>query len=64
MAAKIVLNRKKYYSATRCLEELQWSPIKQRIDFKLATLVHRCIHGSVPSKLENIRKKKPRREGM
>ena len=44
MAAKIVLNKGKYGSSTRCLEELHWLPIEQRINFKIATLVHKYIH--------------------
>ena len=34
MAAKIVLNKSKYDSPTRCLEELHWLPIQQRITIK------------------------------
>ena len=65
MAAKIVLNKGQYKSSTRCLEELHWLPIEQRINFKIATLVHKCIHGKAPSYLDKIIIKKiPRREGM
>ena len=48
MAAKIVLNKGQYDSSTRCLEELHWLPIEQRINFKIATLVHKYIHGKAP----------------
>ena len=65
MATKIVLNKGKYDSSTRCLEELHWLPIEQRINFKIATLVHKCIEGKAPSYLDKIIIKKiPRREGM
>ena len=49
MAAKIVLNKGKFDSSTRCLEELHWLPIEQRINFKMATLVHKCINEQAPS---------------
>ena len=65
MAATIVLNKGKYDSSTRCLEELHLLSIEQRINFKIATLVHKCIHGKTPSYLDKIIIKKiPRREEM
>ena len=65
MAAKIILNIVKYDSSTRCLEELHWLPIEQRINFKIAILVHKCAHRKAPSYLDKIIIKKiPRREEM
>ena len=65
MAAKTVLNKGQYDSSTRCLEELHWLSIEQRVNFNIATLVHKCIHGKAPSYLDKIIIKKiPRREGM
>ena len=51
MAARIVLQRNKYESSSKCLE-LHWLPIQYRINFKVVTLVFRCIHGLAPSYLE------------
>ena len=65
MAAKIVLNRGQCDSSTQCLEKLHWLPIEQRINFKIATPVHKYIHGKAPSYLDKIIIKKiPRREGI
>ena len=65
MAAKIVLNKGKYESPTRCLEELHWLPIQQRITFKILALVFKCIHRQAPSYLEKlIIIKQSRRKGM
>ena len=65
MAAKIVLNKGEYDSSPRCLEELHWLTIEQRINFEIATLVHKCIHGKASSYLDKIIIKKiQRREGM
>ena len=35
IAAKIVLGKGRYDSSTRCLAELHWLPIQQRIEFKI-----------------------------
>ena len=51
MAAKIVLGKNKYESSSKCLEEVHWLPIQYRINFKIITLVFRCIHGLGPSYL-------------
>ena len=32
-------------------DELHWLPVKQRIVYKLALLVNKCLHGSAPSYL-------------
>ena len=32
-------------------DELHWLPVKQRIVYKLALLVYKCLHGSAPSYL-------------
>lgn len=36
------------------LTELHWLPAPQRISFKLATVVHRRLHGAVPSHLCDV----------
>ena len=48
IAARITLGKRKYDSATRCLQRLHWLPIQQRIEFKIISLVHKCIHGNAP----------------
>ena len=66
MTAKIMLNNGQYNSLTRCLEELHWFPTEQRINFKIATIVQKCIYGKAPSCYLDkiIIKKIPRRERM
>lgn len=49
IAAKIVLNKRKLDSATACLRELHWLPVRFRIRFKILTLVYRCVHGDARS---------------
>ena len=65
MAARIVLQRSKYKSSSKCLEELHWLPIQYRINFKVVTLVIKCIHRLAPNYLEDlITLKKLRRQGL
>ena len=65
MAAKITLGKGKFDSATRCLVQLHWLPIKARIEFKILSLVHRCLHGATPPYLERlIIHHKPTRPGL
>ena len=54
MAAKITLGKKKYDSATRCLVQLHWLPIKYRIDFKIISIVQKCLHGESPPYLDRL----------
>ena len=65
MAAKLVLGKGWYDSSTRCLAELHWIPIQQRIEFKIVTLVHKSLHGLVPQYLVDlITRKEQCREGL
>lgn len=53
-AAKVVLQRCKYDSSKDALKILHWLPIKDRIDYKILTLVHKCIHKAAPPYLCNL----------
>ena len=65
MAAKIVLQISKFGSSLKCLEELHWLPKQYRINFKVITLVFKCIHRLATSYLkELITIKKPSRQGL
>ena len=54
IAARIVLNKGKYDSATSCLEQPHWLPIRYRIEYKIITLVHRCLHQTAPPYLSRL----------
>ena len=54
IAARIVLNKGKYDSATSCLEQLHWLPIRYRIEYKITTLVHRSLHQATPPYLSRL----------
>ena len=52
-AARVVLNQSRYDSAVLALRELHWLPIHERIDFKVACLVFKCINKQAPSTLSS-----------
>ena len=47
-AARIVTQTRKYEHITPVLEQLQWLPVKFRIDFKILLLVYKALHGQTP----------------
>jgi len=47
-AARLVFSLQKYDSVTLLLQELHWLKVEQRIEYKLAVLVYRCLHGIAP----------------
>ena len=50
-AARLVCSLRKSEHITPVLRDLHWLKIQQRIEFKLAVLVYRCLHGTAPSYL-------------
>ena len=54
MAAKVVLKRGKYTSSKDSIQTLHWLPIRSWIDFKIAVLVYKCLHGEAPEYLQNL----------
>jgi len=52
-AARLVYSSRRYDHVTPLLRELHWLRMSQRIDYKLAVLVYRCLNGLAPSYLAN-----------
>ena len=50
-AARLVSGRRKFDHITPVLRELHWLPVWQRVTFKIATLVFKCLHEQAPSYL-------------
>ena len=48
-AACLVTGTRRSDNITLLLCQLHWLPVRQRVDFKLATLVHRSLSGISPS---------------
>ncbi len=53
-AVGILTNTRKYDHITPVLYKLHWLPVHQRIKFKVALLVFKCIHGTAPSYLQDL----------
>ena len=54
MSAKRTLNRRKHSSTTEALKILHWLPVRTRINFKILSLTHQCIHGTAPDYLKSL----------
>ena len=39
---------------TSLLRDRHWLPVKQRVEYKLCTIVHRCLYGDGPSYLVDL----------
>ena len=50
----IVLQDEQDPSTTKCLQKLHWLLIKQQINFKILTLVYKCLNEQAPSYLCNL----------
>ena len=50
-AARLVTGTRKYEHITPVLRSLHWLPVRQRIVFKVATFVFKCLHSLAPSYL-------------
>ena len=46
VAERLVSGARRYDHITPVLQELHWLPVRRRVDFKMATLVCHCRHGS------------------
>ena len=51
MAARFITGARKYDHISPVLRDLHWLPLRQRIIFKIATLMHQCLNGLAPSYL-------------
>ena len=53
-AARLVTNSRKDVSSRKLLQTLHWLPIRSRIQFKILTLVYRCLHDQAPTYLSDL----------
>ena len=53
-AANLIYMAHKHDHVTPLLKELHWLPIKQRIVFKVLTVVHKCIQNKAPVYLNSL----------
>ncbi len=50
-AAKLILKAKWHDSMTQCLKDLHWLPCEQCIQYKILTMVFKCLHRQAPGYL-------------
>ena len=53
-AARLVYKIPKFCHITPYLKDLHWLPVQARIQFKLLTIVFKCIHGNGPQYLSEL----------
>ena len=59
MAARVILNLRKYEHITPALRSLHWLPVSKRIEFKLILITFKCLNDTAPSYLKELLKPKP-----
>ena len=50
-AARLIHKARKFDHVTPLLQDLHWLRVQERLDFRLAVLVFRCLHGTAPAYL-------------
>jgi len=50
-AARLITGTRRCDHISPVLRQLHWLPVRQRVNYKIATLVHRSLSGHVPSYL-------------
>jgi len=53
-AASVITGTRKFDHITPVLRDLYWLPVRQRISFKLAMMVYKCLYGLAPSYLADV----------
>jgi len=53
-AARVITGTRKFHHITPVLRDLHWLPVWQRISFKLAMMVYKCLNGLAPSYLADV----------
>ena len=54
MAARLITHTRMHEHITPVLKELHWLPVRQRIIFKLLSLVYKSLHGLAPVYLQEL----------
>ena len=62
--AKLVLQKDKLPSSTQCLCALHWLPIRERIDYKILTLVLKSLNNQAPVYLQDLLCKCPKKRSL
>ena len=60
--AKLVLQKDKLASSAECSCALHWLPIRERIDYKILTLVFKSLNNQAPMYLQDLHCECPKKE--
>ena len=52
-AARVIYAARKFDHVTPLLRELHWLRVPERMDFRLAVIAYRCLHGTAPAYLSS-----------
>ena len=52
-AVRLIFGLKRHDHISPYLANLHWLPVKERVNFKLLTIMFQCLHSSAPSYLYN-----------
>jgi len=52
-AARLVTGARRYDHITPVLRQLHWLPVRQRVEYKVACLVHQSLAGQTPAYIAN-----------
>ena len=53
-AARLILKKRKFDSATPMLRSLHWLPVERRLQYKIALICQKCMYGTAPSYLQGM----------
>lgn len=53
-AARMVLKKNRYSSASSLLQELHWLPVDRRIQYKVSTIVYKSLNNVGPNYIRNL----------
>ena len=53
-AARLILQKSRRHEATPLLYQLHWLPVQERIKYKAASMVYKCLDGSAPEYLQQL----------
>ena len=53
-AARLIFDARKKDHITPLLRDLHWLPVRRRIDYKLLSLVYKCLHDAAPEYLWHV----------
>lgn len=63
MAARVILRLQKWDHISYGLQNLHWLKVEERIEYKVATLIYKALHGDAPGYLADfVKKADPQRE--